>query len=394
MKTLNQKLKDNIETLLEKIYIVVLILWISYFFLNTTTFRVQWPEFYYTSIRIAFVAIIFMRACYSKTYSYIELGIIGILFVCFSFAVYRNGYTELKDALLVIFGAKDISFKKLLKIYSGTIGILLLLTIILALRGYIDNLIYYQDGRRPRIAFGIGYPTDFSAYIFYILLAYFYIRGKRIKYLEIVSGIVAAIAVYWFCDARLNTICILLLSAIFLYNRIIQKICEKNNKLYIMNRLWSHCLTLSATIASIFMILLTLFYSTDNHAIQLINNLLNNRLFYGNRGIKIYGLSFWGQYIPQQGAGGSTESITHYFFLDVSYVSILLRYGIVILGLVLLIWLIIGIKAQKGRNWELLWAIALVAIQCAVEHHMLEVVYCPFLWALFANTNEQEKIEV
>lgn len=394
MKTLNQKLKDNIETLLEKIYIVVLILWISYFFLNTTTFRVQWPEFYYTSIRIAFVAIIFMRACYSKTYSYIELGIIGILFVCFSFAVYRNGYTELKDALLVIFGAKDISFKKLLKIYSGTIGILLLLTIILALRGYIDNLIYYQDGRRPRIAFGIGYPTDFSAYIFYILLAYFYIRGKRIKYLEIVSGIVAAIAVYWFCDARLNTICILLLSAIFLYNRIIQKICEKNNKLYIMNRLWSHCLTLSTTIASIFMILLTLFYSTDNHAIQLINNLLNNRLFYGNRGIKIYGLSFWGQYIPQQGAGGSTESITHYFFLDVSYVSILLRYGIVILGLVLLIWLIIGIKAQKGRNWELLWAIALVAIQCAVEHHMLEVVYCPFLWALFANTNEQEKIEV
>lgn len=394
MKTLNQKLKDNIETLLEKLYIVVLILWISYFFLNTTTFRVQWPEFYYTSIRIAFVAIIFMRACYSKTYSYIELGIIGILFVCFSFAVYRNGYTELKDALLVIFGAKDISFKKLLKIYSGTIGILLLLTIILALRGYIDNLIYYQDGRRPRIAFGIGYPTDFSAYIFYILLAYFYIRGKRIKYLEIVSGIVAAIAVYWFCDARLNTICILLLSAIFLYNRIIQKICEKNNKLYIMNRLWSHCLTLSTTIASIFMILLTLFYSTDNHAIQLINNLLNNRLFYGNRGIKIYGLSFWGQYIPQQGAGGSTESITHYFFLDVSYVSILLRYGIVILGLVLLIWLIIGIKAQKGRNWELLWAIALVAIQCAVEHHMLEVVYCPFLWALFANTNEQEKIEV
>lgn len=394
MKTLNQKLKDNIETLLEKIYIVVLILWISYFFLNTTTFRVQWPEIYYTSIRIAFVAIIFMRACYSKTYSYIELGIIGILFVCFSFAVYRNGYTELKDALLVIFGAKDISFKKLLKIYSGTIGILLLLTIILALRGYIDNLIYYQDGRRPRIAFGIGYPTDFSAYIFYILLAYFYIRGKRIKYLEIVSGIVAAIAVYWFCDARLNTICILLLSAIFLYNRIIQKICEKNNKLYIMNRLWSHCLTLSTTIASIFMILLTLFYSTDNHAIQLINNLLNNRLFYGNRGIKIYGLSFWGQYIPQQGAGGSTESITHYFFLDVSYVSILLRYGIVILGLVLLIWLIIGIKAQKGRNWELLWAIALVAIQCAVEHHMLEVVYCPFLWALFANTNEQEKIEV
>ena len=394
MKTLNQKLKDNIETLLEKLYIVVLILWISYFFLNTTTFRVQWPEFYYTSIRIAFVAIIFMRACYSKTYSYIELGIIGILFVCFSFAVYRNGYTELKDALLVIFGAKDISFKKLLKIYSGTIGILLLLTIILALRGYIDNLIYYQDGRRPRIAFGIGYPTDFSAYIFYILLAYFYIRGKRIKYLEIVSGIVAAIAVYWFCDARLNTICILLLSAIFLYNRIIQKICEKNNKLYIMNRLWSHCLTLSTTIASIFMILLTLFYSTDNHAIQLINNLLNNRLFYGNRGIKIYGLSFWGQYIPQQGAGGSTESITHYIFLDVSYVSILLRYGIVILGLVLLIWLIIGIKAQKGRNWELLWAIALVAIQCAVEHHMLEVVYCPFLWALFANTNEQEKIEV
>ncbi len=84
------------------------------------------------------------------------------------------------------------------------------------------------------------------------------------------------------------------------------------------------------------------------------------------------------------------DAVKHYFFFDVSYVTILLRYGIIVLGVVLLIWLIIGIRAQKNENWELLWAIALVALQCTVEHHMLQIVYAPVLWALFAKIESSE----
>lgn len=388
---MNERFDFKIEKILEILYMAVLTIWLGILFLKTTTFDMSWSDSYYMLLRLVLIGLIIIRACYCKTYSIWELIIVFILYVSFSFSMSRSGEKELLDILLVIVGAKDISFKKLLKVYVGTLGVLLLFIIAMALTGRIENLIFYQVGRRPRMAFGIIYPTDFSAYVFYILLAYFYIRGKRIKYIEIGAIILISMLIYWFCDARLNTICILIMVGVFLYNKVIQAHYEKKQKTYTMNKIWQQILTMSTSIAAIFMVFVTILYSIDNKVLVFLNKLLNNRLLYGNVGYDIYGLSFWGQEIVQYGAGGSTKSIEHYFFLDVSYVSILLRFGVIILGLVLVIWLLIGLKAQKVRKWELLWAIALIALQCTVEHHMLQVVYSPFLWALLANIESRKE---
>lgn len=388
---MNERFDFKIEKILEILYMAVLTIWLGILFLKTTTFDMSWSDSYYMLLRLVLIGLIIIRACYCKTYSIWELIIVFILYVSFSFSMSRSGEKELLDILLVIVGAKDISFKKLLKVYVSTLGVLLLFTIAMALTGRIENLIFYQAGRRPRMAFGIIYPTDFSAYVFYILLAYFYIRGKRIKYIEIGAIILISMLIYWFCDARLNTICILIMVGVFLYNKVIQAHYEKKQKTYTMNKIWQQILTMSTSIAAIFMVFVTILYSIDNKVLVFLNKLLNNRLLYGNMGYDIYGLSFWGQEIVQYGAGGSTKSIEHYFFLDVSYVSILLRFGVIILGLVLVIWLLIGLKAQKVRKWELLWAIALIALQCTVEHHMLQVVYSPFLWALLANIESRKE---
>lgn len=125
----------------------------------------------------------------------------------------------------------------------------------------------------------------------------------------------------------------------------------------------------------------------------MLNKALNNRLLFGNKGIVVYSYSIWGKYIPMQGNGRTTKEVLHYFFIDSSYVSIGLQYGILVLATVLLIWLLIGKKAQDERNWELLWILALVGIQCIVEHHMLEVPYSLFLWALLADTRDKSTVK-
>lgn len=391
---MNKKKKNiriDIDMIIEYVYLLVFIMWLAVSFLYTTRFDMNWVEPYYMYLHLLLIGTVLVKICYCKTYSMWECIAVFVLYICFSIATERSETTGLQDLLLLIVGAKDISFKKLLKVYVSTIGILLLFTIGMALTGRIENLIYFQEGRRPRIAFGIGYPTDFSAYIFYILLAYFCVRGKKVSYIEIGVSVLMALFVYWFCDARLNTICILIMSGIFLYNKLIHLHCKKKHKIYSMNPICQQMLTLSTSIAAIFMVAVTMLYSIDNKILVYLNNFLNNRLLYGNLGYDRYGLSFFGQYISEQGAGGTVEAVKHYFWLDVSYISILLKYGIIILGLVLLMWLVIGVKAQKRRNWELLWAIALVALQCTVEHHMLQVVYSPILWALFAKIEGTEK---
>ncbi len=380
----------NINKIIENIYLMIFVIWLMVSFLYTTKFDMSWFEPYYYIVHLILVGIVLIKACYCKTYLVWEVVIIFILYISFTFSMSRNGYVELQDLFLLIIGAKGISFKKLMKIYVCTLSILLLITMGAALTGKIEHLVYLQEGRRPRMAFGTTYPTDFSAYIFYILLAYFCFRGKKVSYTEIGMGAALALFVYWFCDARLNTICILIMSGVFLYNKLIHKAYAKKGKSYFMNKIWQQMLTISTSLAAVFMVAVTIFYSIDNKILIFLDKVLNNRLLYGNLGYDIYGLSFWGQDIPQQGAGGKLDAVKHYFFFDVSYVTILLRYGIIVLGVVLLIWLIIGIRAQKNENWELLWAIALVALQCTVEHHMLQIVYAPVLWALFAKIESSE----
>ena len=55
-----------------------------------------------------------------------------------------------------------------------------------------------------------------------------------------------------------------------------------------------------------------------------------------------------------QGNGGSTETPLNYFFLDSSYISILLQYGLIMFVMILILWGIIGLRARKEKDWVLL----------------------------------------
>ena len=132
-------------------------------------------------------------------------------------------------------------------------------------------------------------------------------------------------------------------------------------------------------------------YSEENPLLSIVNRLLNNRLYFGKKGLDVYGLSILGRYIPMKGNGGTTKEVIHYFFLDSSYMYILLQYGAVVFGIVLLIFCIMNFRARARRDWAFLIIVAVIAIQCIVEHHMMAVQYDPFLFALLVVWKGTEK---
>ena len=376
--------RKNIENVLETAYMVAFVLWISYAFLGTTTFEIEWTEHFLDNIRTVIIALILVRVGYSEKYNRKEAIVVIGLCLIFSLAAERNGYEVLTDVLILILGAKGISFRKIMKVYFVTTILLLVYTIGAALTGRIENLVYYQESRRTRTAFGSVYPTDFSAHIFYSILVYFYLRNEKLKYVEMAIAALLGVLVYWFCDARLNTICIFGAVLLFAFHKFIKDRRVKMGKPYEMNTVIAGLLATSATICASVMISLTIFYNSGNKFIALLDNMLSSRLRLGHKGIDIYQFSFWGQYIPMRGLGGTVEEAKHYFFLDSSYLYIVLQYGLLVLGAVLFMWLLIGIKAKVQKEWSLLLIIGIIAVQSMVEHHMLNIAYNPFLWALFA----------
>lgn len=374
--------RKNAEDILEILYLLAFAVYIGFFFLGTTMFQIEWPNFFYTDLRTVIAALILVRAAYSKQYKIWEVAVILGLYILFSMASSRNGYEEYMYLLILIIGARGISFKKLIKVYAAVTAVLLIITIAAALSGYIENLTYYQEGRRTRYAFGINYPTDFSAILFYLILAWFYIRGRKLKYIELGIAGLLGIFVYWFCDARMNTICIIGASLVFAVHKFFSKKAEKKQKEYRICKPISMLLILSGILCSLVMTGLTMLYSPNNPIIAFIDNALSSRLRLGHKGIDIYGFTLWGQNIPMIGLGSTTKDVDFYFFLDSSYIYNLLQFGLLIAVLLLAAWTMISGKAYIKKEWELLLILAIIAVQCMVEHHMVSVAFNPFWMAL------------
>ena len=374
--------RKNAEDILEILYLLAFAVYIGFFFLGTTMFQIEWPNFFYTDLRTVIAALILVRAAYSKQYKIWEVAVILGLYILFSMASSRNGYEEYMYLLILIIGARGISFKKLIKVYAAVTAVLLIITIAAALSGYIENLTYYQEGRRTRYAFGINYPTDFSAILFFLILAWFYIRGKKLKYIELGIAGLLGIFVYWFCDARMNTICIIGASLVFAVHKFFSKKAEKKQKEYRICKPISMLLILSGILCSLVMTGLTMLYSPNNPIIAFIDNALSSRLRLGHKGIDIYGFTLWGQNIPMIGLGSTTKDVDFYFFLDSSYIYNLLQFGLLIAVLLLAAWTMISGKAYIKKEWELLLILAIIAVQCMVEHHMVSVAFNPFWMAL------------
>lgn len=380
----------TINVILEQIYLILFSILLIYQFFFTTMFSIEWPVIIQTYLRTIIILLLVLKTAVDEKTSISEFIIMFALGLIFLLSWKNNGGDEIFLCLLSIWGARNIDFKKILKVFFGVILFLLIFTMISALTGNVENLVFYQEGRRPRMAFGICYPTDFSAYVFYLAVIYCYFRKEKLKYIE--TGIIAlaGILVYYFCDARLNTICLLLTAALFSYLIFMRKRCSKHNKTYKMHSILKYLFALSPTLCGIVMVGLSILYSPYNSIFVRLNNLLNNRLYYSNKGIDIFGMSLWGQYIPMRGNGGTTEAVSNYFFLDSSYIYILLQYGILILLTILVCWFLITFKAARQNDIEMLFAVALIAVQCIVEHHMLSIVYNPFLMAVLAKRVIQE----
>ena len=286
--------------------------------------------------------------------------------------------------IVMIIAAKDVDFDKILSVWLVITVSIMLLAFIASQLGIIKNLQYvsidfFTKKKVIRNSFGIVYPTDCAAHIFFIILSFFYLRRYRLKWYDYVVGIVAGLLVYYYCRARLDALSILLAVFIFLFAFWFQ-----DNAWW--KKIWEFIGPFVTPLACTGMITLTLAYK-QNGPLEQLNKLISTRLLLGNSSINNYGIPLFGQKLRLIGNGGTTDEFhINYNFLDVSYINILVVGGLAFLCIFMIIYLLIGFTHR--RNTFLLCALAMVAFNCAIAHHMTAIEYNMFTLALFAIVTE------
>lgn len=329
------------------------------------------------------ILFITMKIIFFDTYSVI--GYIGLA-IGFSgtILIYLNsGYTNPFFWFLVLLGCKNISFEKILKVYLVIVGSIMVLAFCAALLGVIENLIYKSAARGVRIAFGSVYVTDFASHIFYIILTYCYLKAERLKVYHFVCIIIIAGLVYYFCRTRLDCISMLLIVIAFGINQWIQKF--SHDGIWVLKKwrnFWRWLGLVSMPLLAIASFITTKFYREDNQLLAFFDKIISTRLSLGKIGLDSYPIKLWGQPINMVGAGGTTQWLSDYFFIDCSYIHVLLRFGLIFTIALLLAYVL---SSYKGKNdIYFLLAIALISLNCVISHHILDISYNPFAVAFFA----------
>lgn len=395
MKTRISKLNIDFdfEAYWEIIYLILLAFFVGMRFLLSTMFTIYWPKYFYRTLTVIGVVLVLLHLMMAKDISKKEIAAMLVVTFVFMMSHYVSGYDFLVDLLILILGAYRVNFRNILKTYIAVWSVLLVVTIVGAMTGAAENLVYYQgeSGERVRMALGICYPTDLAAYVAFLMFTYVCVRDEYITYLEI--GMMAALAgaVYYITDARTDFILMLLLVFVMLIAKKYKKKLENYRPMKFAQKI----IVIVPTMICVLIWLMTIIYRGENKILSKIDSVLSGRLWLGQRAFNDYGISLFGQYVHEKGAGGSTEWDWTYYFIDSSYISIGIKYGIVFLLLVLIGATIILKKNIWLENYMISIVFVFVLFQSVIEHHFIQYWYNPFLVLYFSKEiNENRSINV
>ena len=327
----------------------------------------DWPEWIFAHIPQAiFYTLGLYKIFILDKHSKSELAVI-IIFAVINIITLL--VTDLQVAFLffffVIFAAKDVDYSVFLKTYFAFILSLFLFNLVSSLVGIIPNLNF--DGR---MCFGIGYPTDFGAYVFYFFLTYSYLSKKH-GILYTIIGVSLASFILYFSRARLDCGMILITVLCFVIN-------EHANNLF-ENKVIKTVLILSPFILMGITAALALCYNPDKSILVKLDNLLSGRIYLMNKAYREYSVPVFGQVLPVNGRGWSPTSFEgEYFFLDNYYSFSLYRFGIVHF---IALWSIVSLSICYGykiNDIKMVLVFLMLAGTSFIDHHIIELCYNAF----------------
>ena len=377
------------EAYWEIIYLILLAFFVGMRFLLSTMFTIYWPKYFYRTLTVIGVVLVLMHLMLAKDIKKKEILAMLVVTFVFMMSHYVSGYDFLVDLLILILGAYRVNFRNILKTYIAVWSVLLVVTIIGAMTGLAENLVYYQGegGERVRMALGICYPTDLAAYVVFLMFTYVCVRDEYITYLEIGVMAVLAGAVYYITDARTDFIVMEMTAFATLF---IKKISQKH-KYILENKIIKIMYYIIPVMVCTISWWITAIFTYENAFLTKLNDgFISNRLSMGKQAIDDYGITLFGKYVIEMGYGGSTDVNKPYFFIDSSYISIGIKYGIIMLILFMIFTLYSIKKVMKKQKYLWIIMLIMVSLQSFMEHHMIQYWYNVYILLIFAEVNKSE----
>lgn len=361
-------------------------------FIINTTFMQYIPVRYLNWVNYLMILILILKVIIFDHLKPSQLIFSGILLVLAAYSWRKTTLTLLMVMIAYILAARDISFHKIVERYFDVNFVMIVGISLYSLLGIVRNLGFERDGF-IRHSMGIDYPTDFAAYILYLVVAYLFLNYSKLNYWHYIGLIILAFCLNLITNARLD-VYMLLISLVIIF---IAKRAERPQNLMArttVSTFWSLSIILPYGY-----FLLTEFFDPQNRIFIRLNKLLSGRLLYGHFALEKYGLTLFGQHVVERGWGGVAglerfkNAQFKYFFIDSTFIRLFVIYGAILGIFIISTLVIISVRETLKHNYVFPAVILIITISSLIDQHLLEITFNPFLLALLADTSENKSEE-
>lgn len=368
------------------LYLAAFGLFFGYAFFATSMYNDALPLRFELVVMAVVLPLLLTKIVAFDHYSMGQWIVIFTGLVLVAWTARTSGRYILIAVYLLIIGARRVSFEAIAKT-ALLIGLATFaLIIISSWLDLIPNLRYLREGTY-RNSFGIQYPTDFAAHVLYLLLTYTAVKHGHFKWYDWLLNLFVAWFVWTYCDARLDTVLIVILLVLLGAYWLIAKGFKPA---LIVSWISVGAMAIGAALS----IGLSYFYSPKIKWLEDLNHLLSARLQLGRKAFDRYDLQWFGQVVRTNGWGGN-QGFKHftgklitkeYFFIDSSYLTVLLTFGLIVSVALLVGYTWFAWREVRRQEYLLPLLITVTAISCIVDQHLLDVSYNIFVLALLADT--------
>lgn len=283
----------------------------------------------------------------------------------------------------LIAGAAGRSFRAILHLYLFLGTLLTACALVASQTGIIKDLVY-PTGRH---SFGSVYCTDCAARILFLAMAFLMLRIESMRlrdYLPLVPGLV----LMYFTRAKTNILCCLfMIAGTVLYHLV----CRwKGRDVW---KIPAAVLCLSFPAGAALSVGAALLVNVDDPVLRArlnsIDYTLVKRIELGRRALTENPVTLFGTNIHEKGFGGKADNLPgwdKYFFIDSSFIRLLAFGGILLFLLLLAVLTYAQLRCFASRKYGCVFLLAVLAMVCIMEHHLIEFYYNVFPLMAFSGS--------
>ncbi len=285
----------------------------------------------------------------------------------------------------VLFGAKHISYQKILKFYFLVGFSFCFINLIGSKIGFFPDKIVYVErelgvsSNYGRHCFGFSWPTDGAIVLFHVLFSYWLLKKLKLKVIDYLFFALVLSLIAFYMDARLAACCIALMILISIFLRMIHfKISESVRRL----------LVLSIPFFTILSFLVVVFYDSSSLVWIVIDNILSNRLHIGQDSLSYYGIPLFGQMIVMY---GGDDSGALYNYIDSSYLQLFILNGLIYAIFILYSYLFLSYRGYKTNNNSILFGVFVTSFAGFIAQYIMAYLLNPLILALLAKIDVKKE---